>query len=46
MEEKEPSFGYSVLAKIIAVTRHRIIITTKQLAKKGKRDQPNCANLR
>lgn len=28
MEGKEPSIGYSVLAKILAETRHRVVITT------------------
>ena len=28
MERAEPSFGYSVLAKILAETRHRVVITT------------------
>ena len=28
MTDKEPSFGYSVLAQILAGTRHNVIITT------------------
>lgn len=28
MEGKEPSIGYSVLAKVLADTRHRVVITT------------------
>ncbi len=28
MDGKEPSFGYSVLAQILAQTRHRVVITT------------------
>jgi tetratricopeptide (TPR) repeat protein len=28
MEEKKPSFGYSVLAQILSQTRHRIVVTT------------------
>src|SRR5208282_1498266 len=28
MEAKEPSFGYSVLARILAETRHQVVITT------------------
>ncbi|HEX2123794.1 MAG TPA: tetratricopeptide repeat protein, partial [Thermoanaerobaculia bacterium] len=28
MEGKDPSFGYSVLAQVLAATRHRVVITT------------------
>ena len=28
MTDKEPSFGYSVLAQILAGTRHNVVITT------------------
>ncbi|MBI3249024.1 MAG: tetratricopeptide repeat protein [Deltaproteobacteria bacterium] len=28
MAEKEPSFGYSVLAQVLAKTRHRVVVTT------------------